>query len=92
MYLGTVLQFNVVYYWDLCYINGINVICGTGKNISPMIRFKIKASYIVSTEGYARKVNDMLIYNNLSKRYTHPSRRRASFSFMLNKSPRCTLQ
>ena len=47
MYLGTVLQ-----------ITGINVICGTGKNIHPRFRFKIKVSYILSTEGDARRVND----------------------------------
>ena len=41
--------------WGPCYnstlcATGINVICGTGKNINHRFRFKIKASYIVSTE------------------------------------------
>ena len=44
MYLGT-----------LC-ATGINVICGTGKNINPRFRFKIKASYIVSTEVDVQRV------------------------------------
>ena len=48
--------------WGPCYnstlcATGLNVICGTGKNINPRFRFKIKASYIVSTEGDARRVN-----------------------------------
>ena len=44
------------YIWGPCYnstfyATGINVICTTGKNINPRVRFKIKASYIVSMEG-----------------------------------------
>ena len=34
---------------------GINVICAYGKNINPRFRFKVKASYIVSTEGDVRR-------------------------------------
>ena len=34
---------------------GINVICASGKNINPRFRFKVKASYIVSTEGNVRR-------------------------------------
>ena len=37
---------------------GINIICEAGKNINPRFRFKIKASYIVSTEGDVRRVNN----------------------------------
>ena len=41
--------------WVSCYnsklcATGINVTCGMGKYINPRFRFKIKASYIVSTE------------------------------------------
>ena len=47
--------------WGPCYnstlcATGTNVICRTGKNIHLRFRFKIKASYIVSTEGDARRV------------------------------------
>ena len=47
--------------WGPCYnstlyATWINVICATGKNIKPRVRFKIKASYIVSTEGDVRRV------------------------------------
>ena len=55
MYLGTMLKFK-----RLC-VTEINVICGNGKNINPRFRFKIKASYIVSTEDDARRVNNGLI-------------------------------
>ena len=49
--------------WGPCYnstlcATGINVICGTGKNINPRFRFKIKASYNVLTEGDVRRVNN----------------------------------
>ena len=49
--------------WGPCYnstlyATGINVICGTGKNINQRCRFKIKASYIVSMEGDVRRVNN----------------------------------
>ena len=37
---------------------GVNVICGTGRNTNPRFRFKIKASYIVSTEGDIRRINN----------------------------------
>ena len=48
--------------WGPCYnsmlcATGINVICGSGKKINPRFRFKIKASYIVSTEGDVRRDN-----------------------------------
>ena len=48
-------------FWRPCYnltfcATGINVICATGKNINPRFRFKIMASYIVSTEGDVRRV------------------------------------
>ena len=41
--------------WGPCYnstlcATGINVKCGTGENINPRFRFKIKASNIVSTK------------------------------------------
>ena len=47
--------------WGPCYnstsyATWINVICATGKNINPRVRFKIKASYIISTEGDVRRV------------------------------------
>ena len=42
-------------------VTGINVICATGKNINPRFRFKIKASYIVSTEGDVRRVTVLAI-------------------------------
>ena len=47
--------------WRPCYnltlcSTGINVICGTGTNMNPRFRFKIKASYIVSTEGDVQRV------------------------------------
>ena len=45
MYLGTDSSFCAT---------GINVI--TGKNINSRFQFKIKASYIVSTEGDVRRV------------------------------------
>ena len=49
--------------WGPCYnktlcATGINVICGTGKNIRPRSRFKIKAFNIVLTEGEVRRVNN----------------------------------
>ena len=49
--------------WGSCYnstlcATWINVICGTGKNMNPRFRFKIKASYIVSTKGDIRRVNN----------------------------------
>ena len=40
---------------------GINVICAAGKNINPRFRFKIKASYIVSTEGDVRRVTGEML-------------------------------
>ena len=49
MYLGTVLQFKVVCRWDQCYMRN-------WKEHKPRFRFKIKASYIVSTEGDVRRV------------------------------------
>ena len=47
--------------WGPCYnstfcVTGINVICTTGKNINPRFRFKIKASYIVSTEATSEEL------------------------------------
>ena len=49
--------------WGPCYnstlrATGINVVCGTGKNVNPRFRFKIKASYIISTECDVRRVNN----------------------------------
>ena len=49
--------------WGPCYnstlcATGINVICGTGKNINPRFQFKIKVSYMVSTESDLRRVNN----------------------------------
>ena len=49
--------------WGLCYnsamcATGISAIFGTGKNINSRFRFKFKASYIVSTEGDVRRVNN----------------------------------
>ena len=46
--------------WGSCYnstlcANGIIVICAYGKNINSRFRIKIKASYIVSTEGDIRR-------------------------------------
>ena len=45
------------YNTTLC-ATGINVICGTGKNINLRFRFKINASYIVLTEVDVRRVNN----------------------------------
>ena len=47
--------------WEPCdnstlCATGINTICATGKNINPRFRLKIKASYIVSSEGDVRRV------------------------------------
>ena len=52
--------------WGPCYnstlyATWINVICATGKNINPRIRFKIKASYIVSTESDVRRVTVLAV-------------------------------
>ena len=52
--------------WGPCYNSTlcpteINVICATGKNIKPRFRFKIKASYIVSTEGDVQRVTVLAI-------------------------------
>ena len=52
--------------WGPCYnstlcATGINVICATAKNINPRFRFKIKASYIVSTEGDVRRVTVLAV-------------------------------
>ena len=52
--------------WGPCYnatlcATGINVICATGKNINPRFRFKIKPSYIVSTEGDIRRVTVLAV-------------------------------
>ena len=49
------------YMWVPCYnlmlcATCLNVICTTEKNINPRFRFKIKASYIVSTVGDVRRV------------------------------------
>ena len=49
--------------WGPCYnstlcATGINVISGPGKNRNPRFRLKINASYIVSTEGDVRRVNN----------------------------------
>ena len=49
------------YYNVTLYATGINVICATGKNINPRFRFKIKASYIVSTEGEVRRVTVLTV-------------------------------
>ena len=54
--LGTCI-WGPYYNLTLC-ATGINVICRTGKNINPRFRFKIKASYIVSTECDARRGNN----------------------------------
>ena len=40
---------------------GINVISAAGKNINPRFRFKIKASYIVSTAGDVRRVTALTV-------------------------------
>ena len=52
--------------WGPCYnstlyATGINIICAAGKNINPRVRFKIKASYIVSTESDARSVTVLAV-------------------------------
>ena len=49
--------------WGPCYTcaTGINVICACGKNINPRFRFKVKASYIVSTEGDVRRVTVLAV-------------------------------
>ena len=52
--------------WGPCYnstfcVTGINVTCATGKNINPRFRFKIKASYIVSSEGDIRRVTVLVV-------------------------------
>ena len=49
--------------WGPCYNSTlcstvINVIYGPGKNINPRFRIKIKACYIVSTEGDVRRFNN----------------------------------
>ena len=62
--------------WGPCYnsalcATGISVICGTGKNINPRFRFKIKASYIVSTEGIVRIIMDGIPCWPLKQTYKH---------------------
>ena len=52
--------------WGPCYnstlcATGINVICPSGKNINLRFRFKIKASYIVSTGGDVRRVTVLAV-------------------------------
>ena len=52
--------------WGPCYystfcVTGINVRCTNGKNINPRFRFKIKASYIVSTEGDVQRVTVLAV-------------------------------
>ena len=51
--------------WGPCYnsmyATWINVICATEKNINPRIRFKIKASYIVSTESDVRRITVLAV-------------------------------
>ena len=52
--------------WGPCYnstfcATGINVICPSGKNINLRFRFKVKASYIVSTEGNVRRVTVLAV-------------------------------
>ena len=52
--------------WGPCYSSslcatGINVICATGKTINPRFRFKIKASYTLSTEGVVRRVTVLAV-------------------------------
>ena len=60
------------YYNSTLCATGINAICATGKNINPRFRFKIKASYFVSTEGDARRMTVLLKQPKsiLYKRYT----------------------
>ena len=52
--------------WGPCYnstlyATGINIICVAGKNINPRVQFKIKAPYIVSTEGDVRRVTVLAV-------------------------------
>ena len=68
---------------------GINVICAAGKNINPRFRIKINACYIISTEGDVRRVTalaveatEICLYTVFYMRYTGPSRRDATFSFV----------
>ena len=49
------------FYNSMLYATGINVICAAGKNINLRFRFKIKASYIVSTEGDVRRVTVLAV-------------------------------
>ena len=58
--------------WGPCYISTlyatwINVICATGKNINPRIRYKIKASYIV----FMKVTSEELPYWPLKQPYKH---------------------
>ena len=83
MCLWTVLQFKVVCHWDK------NDICAAGKNINPRFRIKINASYIVSTECDVRRVTalaveatEICLYTVFYMRYTGPSMRDATFSFV----------
>ena len=80
--------------WQACIqrcATGINVICGTGK-VSIQIQGTlhcideelIMAEYL-KYWPLKQPNRNMLIYS-IYKRYTGPSRRRASFTFMLNKS------
>ena len=64
---------------------GINDICAAGKNINPRFRIKINAS----TEGDVRRVTalaveatEICLYTVFYMRYTGPSRRDATFSFV----------
>ena len=68
---------------------GINDVCAAGKNIKPRFRIKINVSYIVSTEGDVRRVTalaveatEICLYTVFYMRYTGPSRRDATFSFV----------
>ena len=60
MYLGTVLQ-------STLFATAISVIYATGKNINPRFRFKIKASYAVTTEGDVRRVTVLAVEANTKR-------------------------
>ena len=48
-------------YYSTLFATGITVICATRKDINSRFRFKIKASYIVSTEGDVRRVTALAV-------------------------------
>ena len=77
--------------WGPCYnsticATGISVKCGTGKNMNPRFWFKIKASYIVSTERDVRRINGWIPYWPWSNLTNTEARFHVTATTQINKS------